>query len=265
MENVFWLGLCLSFIVGSAWVTLSTVAAERFGSKIGGLIGGLPSTVVVSLLFIGITQSAAVSSETTTVMPLVQGINGLFILVYLLLVKRGLKTGLLGALLAWFLAAAILVLLGQPPFWASLAIWITLALGCYLLVERRLSIASHGKVHLNYTPAQVAVRALFGGGVIASAVLMSKLGGPLLGGVFAIFPAMFASTLVITYRTGGASFSRAVAKSMMVSGMLNVTLYVIAVRYLYLWTGLLYGTLFALAFSGITGYFTFVFMRSRLT
>jgi len=38
------------------------------------MIGGLPSTVFVSLLFIGITQTPAAASETTTLMPLAQGI-----------------------------------------------------------------------------------------------------------------------------------------------------------------------------------------------
>jgi hypothetical protein len=57
MDASFWIKLFLGFIVGSIWVTLTTVSAERFGSKVGGLIGGLPSTVVIALLFIGLTQS----------------------------------------------------------------------------------------------------------------------------------------------------------------------------------------------------------------
>ena len=89
MEISFWYKLGLSFVVGSVWVTLSTITAERYGSKIGGLIGGLPSTAVVALLFIGFTQTPLAASEATTIMPLAQGFNGLFIIVYLLLVRRG--------------------------------------------------------------------------------------------------------------------------------------------------------------------------------
>jgi hypothetical protein len=55
VDASFWLKLILSFIVGSLWVTLTTLSAERFGSKVGGLIGVLPSTVVIALLFIGFT------------------------------------------------------------------------------------------------------------------------------------------------------------------------------------------------------------------
>lgn len=265
METTFWFKLGASFLVGTAWVTLSTIAAERYGSKVGGMIGGLPSTVVVSLLFIGSTQSAQAAARTTTVMPLVQGINGMFILVYLLAVKRGLATALPAALLVWFLAATMLVVLGEPPFWLSVSVWALLGLGCLFIVERVLLIASHGNVNINYTPAQVVVRSLFGGGVISTAVLISRLAGTLFGGIFAIFPAMFASTLVITYRAGGAAFSRAVAKSLMISGMFNVTLYVIAVRYLYPQVGLAAGTILALLFSAATGYLTYQFMKTRLS
>ena len=63
MDLSFWIKFGLSFLVGGVWVTLSSVAAERFGSKAGGLIGGLPSTIVVTLLFIGLTQSAERAAE----------------------------------------------------------------------------------------------------------------------------------------------------------------------------------------------------------
>ena len=62
MDYTFWYKLLLSFLVGGCWVTLTTIIAEKFGSKIGGLLGGLPSTIVVSLLFIGLTQNAEVAS-----------------------------------------------------------------------------------------------------------------------------------------------------------------------------------------------------------
>ena len=49
MDVSFLSRLALSFLTGAAWVTLSTLASERYGSKLGGLIGGLPSTAVKKL------------------------------------------------------------------------------------------------------------------------------------------------------------------------------------------------------------------------
>ena len=265
MDSSFWLKLALGFLVGSLWVTLTTLSAERFGSKVGGLIGGLPSTVVIALLFIGYTQSPLVAAQATTVMPLAQGLNGLFILAFLLLIPRGLKLALPVSLLVWFSLAAFLYLLDLQSFLISIIGWLVLLILCYFVLERWMEIASRGKQAFVYPPSQLIWRAIFGGAVISFAVLMGKLGGPLLGGIFGSFPAMFLSTLVITSHIGGAAYSKPVGKSLLVSGLINVPLYEIMVRYLYPSVGLALGTTIAVILSLGTGYLTFLFMKSRLS
>ncbi len=265
MDSSFWLKLALGFLVGSLWVTLTTLSAERFGSKVGGLIGGLPSTVVIALLFIGYTQSPLVAAQATTVMPLAQGLNGLFILAFMLLIPRGLKLALPVSLLVWFGLATFLYLLDLQSFLISIIGWLVLLIFCYFVLERWMGIASRGKQAYVYPPSQLIWRAIFGGAVISFAVLMGKLGGPLLGGIFGSFPAMFLSTLVITSHIGGAAYSRPVGKSLLVSGLINVPLYEIMVRYLYPSVGLAMGTTIAVMLSLGTGYLTFLFMKSRLS
>jgi len=265
LEPSFWYKLGLSFVVGSAWVTISTVAAEKDGSKMGGFLGGMPSTVVVALLFIGLTQTPRAASEATTIIPFAQGLNGLFVIIFILLIGRGLARGLLLALLVWFSLAGAIVIIGPGPFRISIAGWAIFVCICYLVVEKGIEIPSQAKIRVHYSTSQIISRALFGGTVIASAVFLGKLGGPIYGGIFATFPAMFLSTLVITHRTAGAPFSRAVGKTLMVTGMINVALYAIAVRYLYPRAGLVYGTMLALACSACAGYLTYHFIRTRLT
>jgi uncharacterized membrane protein (GlpM family) len=265
MDASFWLKIGLSFVVGSLWVTLTTLSAERFGSKVGGLIGGLPSTVVIALLFIGITQSPAIAAEATTSMPLAQGFNGLFVLVFILMIRRGLSAALIASLLVWFINATILYLLDLQSFLVSLIGWLILLVLCYLAVERWMRISTQGKQAFSYQPSQLVWRALFGGSVISLAVIMGKLGGPLLGGIFGSFPAMFLSTLVITARTGGGDFSRSVGKSMLISGLINVPIYEIMVRALYPSIGLGWGTLISLLGSMATGYLTYRFITTRMT
>jgi len=265
MEAAFWYKIGLSFAVGSAWVTLSTLLAERFGSKVGGLIGGLPSTALVTLLFIGLTQSPAVAVEATMVMPLSQGLNGITLIVYILLARRGLWAGLAGALACWFTLAGCLAASGVHSMGASVAGWALLVTGCYLVLEKCMQIPSQGKINLRYGAPQIVLRALFGGAVIAFAVSMGRLAGPIYGGIFGTFPALFISTLFITYRSGGAEFSRAVAKALAVSGTVNVALYAMMVHYLYAWVGLACGTAIAIALSCGMGYLTYLFMRTRVS
>jgi uncharacterized membrane protein (GlpM family) len=265
MDLSFWFKLLLGFLVGSLWITLTTISAERFGSKVGGLIGGLPSTVVIALFFIGLTQSPQAAADATTVMPLAQGLNGLFVLTFMLLIPRGLCLGLVGSLLLWFFQSTLLYLLDIQLFWVSLLGWLILLIFCYLASEKWMKIPSQGKLIISYPPTQLAWRALFGGGVIALAVFMGKVGGPLLGGIFGSFPAMFLSTLVITSNMGGPGFSRSVGKSLLISGLINVPLYEIMVRFLYPTVGLYWGTALALLFSLGSGYLTFLFMKTRLS
>jgi hypothetical protein len=265
MEPSFWLKLALSFAVGSTWVTLSTLFAERFGSKLGGLIGGLPSTAVISLSFIGYTQSPFIAAQAAALIPIVQGINSVFIIVYLLMIQHSLFVSLFGGLIAWFSLAGLLMLYPLQSVWVSVAGWLGLGLGSIWFVEKRLAIPSYSRIRLRYTLRQVGLRALFGGSVIAFAVLSGKLGGPLYGGIFATFPAMFISTLIVTYYSGGADFSSGVAKSLMVSGAINVPLYALAVRFLYPQWGLIAGTLAAFSFSLVSGYWTYRFMQVKLT
>jgi len=265
MDTSFWLKLLLSFIVGSLWVTLTTHSAEHFGSKIGGLIGGLPSTVVIALLFIGLTQSPQVAAQATTVMPLAQGLNGLFVLAFMLFSRCGIWSGLLGALIVWFLQSTLLYLLDLHLFWISLLGWLSLLIFCYLVVEKWFKIPSHGGMKISYPTSKLVWRAIFGGAVISMAVFMGKLGGALLGGIFGSFPAMFLTTLVISYKSGGAGFSRSVGKSILISGLINVPIYEIMVRFLYPALGLAAGTSLALLFSLGTGYLTYLFLKNRLT
>jgi hypothetical protein len=265
MDVSFWLKVGLSFVVGSVWVTVTTLSAERFGSRVGGLIGGLPSTVVIVLLFIGITQSPDVAAQATTVMPLAQGMNGLFVLTYLLLIRRGLKAALLGSLPVWLSGALLLYLLDIQSLLISVVGWLILLALCIMAVEKWMKIVSQGRMSFKYPPSQLVWRALFGGSVISFAVIMGKLGGPLLGGIFGSFPAIFLSTLVITSRIGGPEYCRSVGKSLLVSGLVNVPLYEIMVRVLYPSVGLGLGTVIALTGSLLTGYLTFTVMKTRLS
>jgi hypothetical protein len=265
MDILFWFKIGLSFLIGGAWVSLSTLAAEKFGSRVGGILAGFPSTAAIALFFIGLTQSAEIASAATTVMPMTHGVNGLFLVIYILLIRRGLFLSLLAALSVWFLNAFILSAIGIRHFELSILVWAFLFLFSFFMTEKVMTIRSTGSIRLKYSARQALLRGLFGGSVIASAVLIGKLGGPTMGGIFAIFPSIFVSTLAVTYLSGGADFSKAVAKSMLFSGLINVTLYAIVVRYLFLHVGLYWGTMIGLVFSMGIGFLTYVIMTKRLS
>ena len=261
LDQSFLIKLALSFLVGSIWITSVTVIAERFGSKIGGFIGGLPSTIVVALIFIGLSQSTQDASRAAAMIPLVMGVNALFILIYLALVHGGLVRALLSALFIWFVIIAIVVWTGVESALVSFLVW-SIALGlAYYITEHVMGIAHMGGIRVPYTMEQILTRGLVSGFIISMAVLISRLTGPVIGGIFSNFPVIFMSTLYITNRTGGVEFSRAVAKTLLLSAMLNVGVYSFTVHYAYQYTNLFTGTLIAILVSIASAFFIYRLIR----
>ncbi|PIN79417.1 hypothetical protein COV16_04280 [Candidatus Woesearchaeota archaeon CG10_big_fil_rev_8_21_14_0_10_34_8] len=264
MIETFWIKLVLSFIVGSLWVTLTTVLAERYGSKIGGWIGGLPSTVLIGLFFIGYIQGTEIAAQATNIIPIIVGFNGIFLILYASLIKRSFILALIVSLIAWFVLSGIIIIYNVENFLFSVIGWILLVFISYYIFENLLKVKSYEKIIIEYSFSQLFLRTLFGGVVISFAVFMSKLAGPIYGGIFSAFPAMFLSTLIITYYARGQEFSVAIAKSLMISGLINVTIYAIAVKYTYIYFGLMLGTILACIITVISGYITYTFIQKKL-
>lgn len=262
-DQDFLLKLALSFLVGSIWITSITVIAERFGSKIGGFIGGLPSTIVVALIFIGTTQSAMDASRAAVMIPLVMGVNCIFLLVYLALVFRGVTLALIAAFCVWFIVIAIVVVSGVENLWVSFLVWSSALGGGYYMVEHVMNISHAGGIRVPYTRQQIISRGLVSGFIISMAVLIARLSGPVVGGIFSNFPVIFASTLFITHRTGGADFSRAVARTLLISGMVNVGVYSFTAHFAYQFLSLAAGTVLAMSISSFSAYGLYHFIRRQ--
>ncbi|MFO7916611.1 MAG: hypothetical protein R6V13_00825 [Anaerolineae bacterium] len=233
----FFLKVALSFLVGGLWITLTTVAAERLGSRVGGFIGGLPSTVVVALSSITWTQGARRAHQATTSLPLAFAVNALFLIVYALCVRKGLVVGIAGALVAWFVLQSGVVLWDASSLALSLLVWAVVLLGAYQIATRALDIPSSEGIERPAKPSLVW-RGIFSGSIVALAVTLSEVGGPVLGAVLSAFPAVYTSTLVVTSRSMGTDFSRSLIVPLMVSASVNCVIFGIVFRYLVLDLGL---------------------------
>jgi uncharacterized membrane protein (GlpM family) len=264
MTAAFLTKLVLSFLIGGTWVTTATLLADAYGTKIGGLITGLPSTALISLFFIGWTQSPAAAVEATTIIPLIGAVNALFLLVYISLARSNFWLALGGSLIFWGLSSSALTFLDIRHFYLSLIVYFIVVLVSFLIIEKGIKIKSEKARKVRYAAGAVIFRGLFSGLIIALAVVMGKIGGPLLGGMFAMFPAMFTGTLLITFFTHGPLFSSAMMKVALISAG-SVVLYAVLIRYSYLPLGLLAGTLVSIVVSFAAAGLLHLFIVKNIT
>ncbi len=262
MDSAFVFNCVLTFLVGSLWITFTTVLAERLGSQIGGWLAGLPSIIVVTLLFIGVTQSTDAAVQATTIVPLSMCFSGLFLVIYALLSPFSFSVAITVAFLVWFAHAVVTAVLHWADYAVAMVIFVA-GLCLWYLVLERMKLGTAGEAKIRYTAGQILGRAIFSGGIMVSAVVVSRVAGPILGGSFSAFPGVFASTCVITYQSRGLAFSRAITQSLMVSGLTNVVVYASAVRFLYPVAGIAAGTVLAYAISMVSGYATYRFINRK--
>ena len=246
MTDLLILHLILAFVVGGAWVSSATLVAERYGSALGGLVGGLPAISIVSFLFIGLNQSPETASQATIVFPLALSFTMSFLLVYATVSKRGFPVAFLSALIVWVSLSAITALLNLRNLFFSVGAFLSVAIFYFYILKARMKLPHIGGAQLIYSLPQAAFRAVVGGSIIALAVLLSQLAGPEVGGVASSFPAIFSLTLFFSYRTRGMELSRALTKPLLVSASLTAFPYSLLVGYLYPVLGVGIGTIVAL-------------------
>ena len=249
-DSVFLFKVFLSFLTGGVFTTITLYAAEKYGPKFGGIIAGLPSTTAVGLFFIGYAQSAQAASQAATLMPAAVGGSLIFVIAYVMLCRRtGYKLALLIASIVWLTIALPLAYFRFEDMYTAtlffLAVWIAT-----LFYMRRQTTDVKMPEKMSYTKAQMLWRAVFAGALIASAVVISSLFGPLWGGALAAFPAMFLTTFIILCRAYGCEYSTAFAKSTPL-GLFGVIPYLWGVHFLYPGYGLIIGTLLSYAASFI--------------
>jgi len=235
----------LSFFVASAWVSLATIITERYGTKKGGVITTLPSALVVALFFIGIQEGADFAAETAIVVPAEMGINAIFLAVFITLIKHGLPKALTGAMAAWFLLSFSLLLLLEPLLIVTLGIYSLCVVSMIIWLRKRHRYRAQPGKKVYYAKKEIMARGLFAGILIALAIFLANIGGPVLGGIFSVFPAIFTSTMVILYLKQGPEFTGATG-STMVLGSVNVVFYSVLVSYSYPWLGVINGTIVSL-------------------
>jgi uncharacterized membrane protein (GlpM family) len=235
--------MILPFFLSAFVVILVTIAAERYGTKVGGIIGTLPSTIIIAFVFIALDKGIHFSVQSVTIVPAEMGLNLLFLFLFALFAIRGTPLALTISLSIWAGFTTLLIILNIDNIVFSLLIFIILFLFTILFLDKRKKIIAQPSIRVHYTPLKILFRGLLAGTIIALAVTLSNVNA-LLSGIFSVFPAIFLSTMIISMREHGPEFTDSLAKGM-IYGSPSVVGYAIGVYFFYPLTGIILGSVIA--------------------
>jgi hypothetical protein len=254
------LSLVLSFVLAAVWVSATTVITERLGTKVGGVVTTLPSTLVVALYFMAAEEGTAFASKAAAVVPAEIGVNVIFLALFVAWAHRGMGPALAAAYAGWALLSVVVWLLDVQDIWLSMFIFAVCVAGSSYWLKRKHDYKAREGQALKYTPGELAFRGLFAGAMIALSVFLASVGGPVIAGIMAVFPAIFTSTMVILYLRQGRDFTGAAGRTMIL-GVVNVTAFAVLCWWLLPGYGAVAGILLALVLSYIWSFGTFLAMN----
>jgi len=240
MDNLL-LQTFLPFFFSALFVILITVIAEKFGTKIGGIIGTIPTTIIIAYIFIAINKSAVFASNSASVVPAEMGINVLFLCILTIISFKSIIKALILSFIVWIFLTSLLYFSNIQNIYFSVTIFVISTIFTILILEKYKKIPSQGKKHVHYTPLKIVFRGITAGFIIMISVLLSNV-GEVISGIFSVFPAILLSTMIITYREHGPDFSAAIAKSM-IFGSPSIMIYATSIHFLYPHLGIIYGSI----------------------
>ncbi len=178
--------VALSFILGGGMVAFAVTLAEKSGPRVGAALLTIPTTALVALFFIASTNSASFITEVIPFSVISLGVFMLFLAIFIFTTEKLGKIGLVVATICWFILAFFTTSFQQVNFIESIVFFLI----TYVLANIYVIITKHDKVTITKkTNGPLMYRVLASGFIIALAVILSKIAGPLWGGLFSMFPA----------------------------------------------------------------------------
>ena len=209
-------GILLPALLAAVVAIAATVAVERWGGRIGGLLSTLPTTIVPASIGI-----AAQSTDTAAFQDAMAACSGgmlvdvLFLYFWRAVPPRLPELSLWGrlllmlvvSLLGWLIAATALTMAlhglrarGVPLLGVGTGLAILTALvGALACLRNPPSPAGRRRVG----PATLVARGVLAGAAIAGAVWLASVGGAIASGVASVFPAIFLTTMVSLWISQG--------------------------------------------------------------
>ncbi len=222
-----WTSVLLSAVFAGVVATAVTVAIEKWGGLIGGLLGTVPSTIVPAGIGMYVAGGEDVLVMSMAVVPLGMLLNALFLGAWVVIPRWFpdapylLMVTTVGALAFWSLLGMVfLVAVDEATSYLSLQ---QLALGGLALLVATAVVFNRRPQPTPKGTNRVSTLVLVARGVMAAtaigiAVGLSGLGFPTLAGLASVFPAIFLTSMVALWLAQGPTVPQGAAGPMMLGG-----------------------------------------------
>ena len=222
-----WTSVLLSAVFAGVVATAVTVAIEKWGGLIGGLLGTVPSTIVPAGIGMYVAGGEDVLVMSMAVVPLGMLLNALFLGAWVVIPRWFpdapylLVLTTVGALAFWSLLGMVfLVAVDEATFYLSLQ---QLALSGLALLVATAVVFNRRPQPTPKGTNRVSMMVLVARGVMAAtaigiAVGLSGLGFPTLAGLASVFPAIFLTSMVALWLAQGPTVPQGAAGPMMLGG-----------------------------------------------
>jgi len=251
-DLTFWLELIFKMVMTAAVVVFISIVVERSGPFIGALIAALPTAGGAAYVILAIEHPPAFIAGSAVGSMAIGAAVAIFAAVYAVLAQRhGLVFSLGLSLLAWFACAALLRQVNWTPVSALGLNAAVYAVTIPLSWRYRSSAPPRKFLRTRY---DVPLRALAAATVVVIVTSASYSIGSFASGMFALFPIVFCSSIVILHpRVGGKAMASVMAHAQV--ALVGLTLAFMAVHYLAeplgSWWALLIGLGVSMAWSGM--------------
>jgi uncharacterized membrane protein (GlpM family) len=251
-ELLFWYGLALKMAMTAAVVVVTSVVVERSGAFLGALIASLPTAAGAAYIILAAEHPPAFIATGAVGSVASAATVSVFCATYTLLAqRRGLIPSLGLAILVWFAAAAALRLIDWTPLTAVALDAAVFAVTVPLSWSYR---AVGPPAKFFRTRFDIPLRALAAAIVVVVVTTASTSIGSFASGVFALFPIILGSSIVVLHpRIGGRATANMTAHAQV--ALIGLVLGFLGVHFLAeplgSWSALAIGLAVCVAWSGV--------------
>jgi len=251
-SHLFWYALALKMALTATVVVVTSLAVERSGPFVGALIGALPTAAGAAYVILALDQPPSFIAASAIGTIAVNAAVALFAAAYAVLAQRhGLFVSLGAATVLWFAVAYALRLVDWTPLGAVAISAVVYAFTIPLSWRYR---TVGGPIRFMRTRFDVPLRALTVAIVVAVVTTASTTIGSFASGMFALFPIILGSSIVIMHpRIGGKATASMLAHAQLF--LIGLGLGGLALHYLVapigVWAALAVALCVCLAWSGL--------------